>query len=101
MRTAMPETSMNKKNRTIPGKYDVWGAGQSLVMKCKAKTLSVQKAANDNLRLRVFLLNGSHHPASLLRKDALGHYSLTPFLKVSYPAAYLALTGFQSRVRVR
>jgi hypothetical protein len=67
---------MNEKNRATPWKYEVRGTGQSLVVESEPKPVSMQKATNDDLRLRVLLLDGSHHLASLLRGDAPDHHSL-------------------------
>jgi hypothetical protein len=89
----MPEASMNEKNGSTPWKDDVRSSGQPLIVEDKAQTTSMQKATNDKLRLRVPLLDGSHHVASLFPLDVPDHYPLVPWESCGGAAAMAAHPG--------
>lgn len=70
---AMPETPMNKDYRAVLRKYDVRTAWKRAHMQAKSKPASVEVAANGNFGCGIASTNASHHPASCLAIDNVGH----------------------------
>ena len=80
---AMPKTAINKDNCVVAWQYNIRFSGQIADIQPEPKTLTMQQAANQLLRLGILSLDTCHHATSGSGIDNVNHYDLLPYRRIT------------------